>query len=439
MQEIVGNNILILGYGREGQSVHQYLLKNYSDLKIAVADQKQNLKVPHKTLAFLGNGYLSYLSDFDTVIRSPGIPFATKELQFAIKNGVHVTSSTNIFFAAFPGQVIGVTGTKGKSTTASLITQILKTKYPDVKLAGNIGKPILEYLNEITEKTLFVFELSSHQLEDCHYSPYLAVILNIFPEHLDYYADIDCYYQAKTQIVKFQNPNDQVVFDAQNDISLKLANLSRGIKHPVYSNLETLKQLIPLKELSLLGDGNYKNIAMAMAVGRIFNINNSQIHQALKNFQPLPHRLEFIGNINGIKFYNDSLATVPEATIHALNALGNDVQTLIVGGFDRGLDFSKLAKTINEHSGLKNLILFPTTGEKIFAEIIKLNPQNLTRFQKLAANSMPEAVALAFKNTSQNKICLLSPACASFNLFKDYADRGDQFRKAVKQQRANLS
>ncbi|TSC63336.1 MAG: hypothetical protein G01um101493_446 [Microgenomates group bacterium Gr01-1014_93] len=362
--------ILILGIGREGKSALEFLKKNLPDLEIGTADQK------------ISKNYLDKLEDCDVIIKSPGIPYLP-EVKKAKENGKIISSSTQIFFDLCKGKIIGVTGTKGKSTTASLIFEVLKAAGFNVFLVGNIGQPALELLGKISENSWVVYELSSFQLTDLSRSPHIAVITNIYPEHLDWHDNFEDYKKAKENIFKYQTKDDFLIKDK---------------------------------------DG----VSAAKAVAQIFKIPEEIIEKAIKNFKPLPHRLEYIGEFKGIKFYNDSLSTIPQATIYALDKLGDDIQTLIAGGFDRGIDYEVLGPAIAK-SGIKSLILFPETGEKIWQAVEKAGGQQ----EKFNVNSMEEAVKLAFEKTSKGKICLLSPAAASFNMFKDYADRGDQFKKFV--------
>ncbi|OGG24069.1 UDP-N-acetylmuramoylalanine--D-glutamate ligase [Candidatus Gottesmanbacteria bacterium RIFCSPLOWO2_01_FULL_43_11b] len=397
MNEIRGKKILILGFGREGQSVKRFLAAHYPNIIINTADQKD------------GKDYLKHLNEYDTVIRSPGIPSRLQELVDYKKNSGWITTATNIFFSQRKGITMGVTGTKGKSTTASLTAHILKQKFSDVRLVGNIGSPMLDHLDGVTNKTIFVIELSSHQLEDIRYSPHIAILLPIVPEHLDYYASYDAYVRAKTNIIRFQTKKDVVIF---HSTVKKIAETSLGKEIPIVDSKFSAPTL----------RGNTTNIQAAVTVAKYFDISGDTIKKSLGTFHPLPHRLEFVGEYKKIRFFNDSLATIPEATIHALRALGSDVETLIAGGFDRGLDYTILRDYLNKHP-VKTLILFPDTGEKIGRDV---------SIQKFFVRSMEEAVKLAYKHTPKNKICLLSPASASFNLFKDYEDRGNQFKDWVR-------
>lgn len=361
-------HILILGMGREGLVTRKLLQKNKINFGTTDAND--------------GKDYLDKLEKYDVIIKSPGIPYLS-EIKNAKYKGKIITSATSIFFDLFKGKIIGVTGTKGKSTTAALIYEVLKANGLDAYLAGNIGRPALELLEEINEDSIVVYEISSFQLADLTKSPNIAVITNIYEDHLDWHGSLKNYKKAKENIFKYQT---------KKDILIK----------------------------------NKNGIDAAKAVAKIFKIPNKKVEKAIKNFKSLPHRLEFVEKVRGIKFYNDSLATNPYATIFGLKILGDDVETLIAGGFDRGADYSILGPVVAK-SKIKTLILFPDTGEKIWAAVQKANGHQ----EKIDAKSMKEAVKMAFEKTSKGKICLLSPASASFNMFKNYEDRGNQFKKWV--------
>ncbi len=417
--------ILILGYGLEGQSVHKFINFNFPNKEIFIADKESiSADYPVKKI-YSGENYLSELETCDLIIRSPGVPSGHLELKKAISKGIKATSSTNIFFAISPGTKIGITGTKGKSTTSALITHILKQEKEDVRLVGNIGNPPLDNLDAANKETLYVIELSSYQLEDLNYSPHIAVILNIFPEHLDRYISFEDYAGAKKNIVKYQQERDYVVFNPLNKTSRQLAEESLG-KKVAYSK-ELMRDVINENELPLIGPGNLENVQAAIAVAKLLGVSKESMAMSIKTFKPLEHRLEYIGEYYGIKFYNDSLATNPQATINALEALP-DTETLIAGGYDRGLDYKELGRAIIK-SKVKHLILFPTTGEKI-NEAIELI-RNGKVISSYPVDSMEKAIKIAFEQTSSGETCLLSPGSPSFGIFENYKERGDLFKKLV--------
>ncbi|NCS99904.1 hypothetical protein GW765_02895 [Candidatus Parcubacteria bacterium] len=465
LDELKEKKVLILGLGREGIDSFKFLRKIFPKKVLGVGDRLEikNLKLKIKNLIkkdkkvklHLGKDYLRALKDYDVIIKSPGVP--AKILRKFRRASQVITSQTEIFFENCPGKIVGVTGTKGKSTTASLIYQILKTAGLKAHLIGNIGKPVLNLLFSATPNDIYVYELSSHQLfnlkpacpayrtgrRQAGNRPHIAVLLNIYPEHLDYYKNLKEYANAKANITLHQKKDDYLIYNSQNKIVRQIVKKSKAKKNPI-----SKKPYL-------------QNIEAAKAVAKIFKISEKAVERAIKKFKPLPHRLELVGTFKGITFYNDALATIPEATIAALDTLGDGVETIFLGGFDRGISFRNLAKRILK-SKIKNLILFPTTGEKIWREIISLkrlqpthhppafggplNPFKAFLVQRAKRTSfssstspccsgaqyMKDAVKLTYQYTKKGKICLLSCASPSFSIFKDYKEKGNLFKRYVK-------
>lgn len=396
LEEFRNKKIVILGYGREGKDTLLFLKKLFPKKKIGIADQK------------FDKNYLKKLKDYDVIIKSPGIPF-----KIVPRSDLgRITSQTEIFFNNCPGQIVGITGTKGKSTTASLIYDILKAGGLKAHLVGNIGKPVLNLLFSAKPDDIYVYELSSFQLTNLKKSPHVAVLLNIYQEHLDYYRSFQEYIDAKANITLHQNKNGYLVYNSENKIVSQIAKKSRA------------------KKIKVMGDYYDLDKNAARALGEIFKVSRAIIEKAIKNFKPLPHRLELVGTFRSITFYNDSLATIPEATISALDELGDKVETIFLGGFDRGIDYGNLAKRVLR-SKIKNVILFPTSGQRIWQEICR-DPVSV-KFNHFFVNNMREAVKLAYQYTSKNKICLLSCASPSFGIFRDYKEKGNLFKKFAKE------
>ena len=396
LNELKDKKILILGFGREGKDTLFFLKKLFPRKKIDVADQK------------FDKNYLKKLKGYDLIIKSPGIPFKILP-KHSLKK---ISTQTEIFFENCPGKIVGITGTKGKSTTSSMIYKILREGGVKAHLVGNIGKPVLSSLLKARREDVFVYELSSHQLYNLKKSPHIAVLLNIYPEHLDYYRSFTEYAKTKANITLHQAKEDFFVFNSKDKLIRQFAKKTKAKKIPIEGKYYSL------------------NKAAAKAVGKIFKIPDKIISKVLKDFKYLVHRLEPVGTFGGITFYNDALATIPEATLAAIEALGRRVETIMLGGFERNITFRNLAEKVLK-SKIKTVILFPTTGEKIWREILRqAHGKKLPKH--FFTNNMREAVALAYQHTNKGKICLLSTASSSFSIFKDYKEKGNLFKKYVK-------
>ena len=414
------DRVLILGFAREGQSTYKFLRSKFPKLIIGLADQKTPDWIPDdpKTEKYFSPDYLSQsliTNHYHLIIKTPGISPHKPEIIAAKTKGAKFTSHTQIFFEICPSKkTIGITGTKGKSTTTSLIHHILTANGIPAVLAGNIGRPALDFLPEITPETWVIMELSSYQLMDLNTSPHIAVLLSIYPDHLDYHTDFIEYKTAKLNITKFQTPNDYLI------TQLKVP--TRAQKIPLFRP----SQPIPSQ---LLGSHNQLNIQPAVIIGNLLDIPEAKIFSAVNNFTPLDTRLQLVATKNGIRFFADTLATIPEATIAAIDALHPDVYTLIAGGHERKQNYSELAKKILS-GNIKTLILFPATGTRIWEEVKKIGGRKINHF---FASSMSDAVKMALDHTASGKICVLSPAAPSFTLFKDYRDESNQYRKFIQE------
>ncbi len=423
LKQLNGKKICILGFGREGQATFRALRLYAPDAQVTVADQ-QNVTLPEGVTDVClqaGSDWLKDLDRFDVVIKSPGIP-PCPELAAL---GTKLTNATQIFLdtvAEDGATVIGVTGSKGKSTTSTLIHLMLDAAGHDAFLIGNIGKPSLDYVEESSRNTVFVMEMSSYQLMDIVRSPHIAVITSFFPEHLDYHGSVDAYMEAKKHITKFQNTDDVVFFNGQSEGAKEIAHASDGNKIPFTPN----DAPVTLEETRLIGTHNLGNIAAASKVTEYLGVPKDIRIAVLKDFPGLPHRLQKLGTFQSIEWVDDAISTTPESAIAALEALKGRVVTIILGGQDRGNDFRTLAETITA-SPIKNIILFPGSG----ARIRKAMEETQAAVTFFDADSMEAAVRIAKEVTPQGTICLLSTASPSYGMFKNFEDKGDQFRRCI--------
>ncbi len=435
--------ILILGFGIEGRSTYNFIRKYFPNKKLYIADKNNNLKLKDDNVQInCGVAYLENLDDYDIIMKSPGISLKgidTSKIKEKIK------SQLELLLENFNVYTIGITGTKGKSTTSSLIYEILKAQNKKVLLMGNIGVPAFDCLEQIKENMYLVLEMSSHQLEFMDYSPNISIILNVYEEHLDHYNSFDAYVDAKCNIYIHQKKGDYYIYnlDISKIIEKNAKFKTEATKYGVTLNGSTEKEdnkvyikneQVYINDKSvynindnrqLLGKHNLNNIMFVLTVSEILKLDLNKTIDTINNFKALPHRIECVGKYNDITFYNDSIATIPEATINSIEALGQ-VNTLIVGGIDRGVSFDKFISYLN-NSNIENLICLPTTGHKIGKQI---DNKHINIFY---VENMEQAVDDAKKNTRKDGICLLSPAAASYGFFKNFEDRGNRFKELVKE------
>lgn len=424
--------IAILGFGLEGKSTLKFLKeKEYENLQ--VFDEKlQGDDIEND---------LTKLSEFDVIFRSPGIHKNHPELVKALEKGAQVTSATKLFFDICPCPIIGVTGTKGKGTTSTLIYEILKDTGKDVYLGGNIGLPALELMKDIWKESLVILELSSFQLQDLEKSPHIAVVLNTTSEHLDYHKDSEEYQSAKESIVKFQNRKDFAVLNLDYKYYERFENLGEAEKFFVSVGKKVKKgayvshgviyvgseEICKTDEVGLIGPHNLENILPAVMATSILKIPKNHISKSIKKFKGLPHRLEFAGEHNEVRFYNDSFSTTPETCIAALNSFKEPL-ILIAGGSEKKSDYTELGQVIFEKENLQDVILMGDTAQIIKKAILK-NGDPKCSIATVA--NYHDAFDLALEKAWRGSIVLLSPACASFGLFKNYKERGEKFKEWV--------
>ncbi len=424
--------IAILGFGQEGKAILKFLKKNQPQVKPVILDKKRDPK------------YLSKLKNFDIVYRSPGVPYNLPQIQKAIKEGVKFSSATDLFFQNVKGVIIGITGTKGKSTTSTLLYQMMKNAGRDVYLGGNIGKPALELLPKLKKNSITILELSSFQLQDLKHSPQIAIILDVFPDHLDAHRSLKEYLQAKDSIVKYQKKKDLVFYFPSNKYSKAIAQKSRGRKIPVtYLSALPYGHIRTNMPIRLPGSHNRKNIAMVMAVAKHLKVPEKIIVRTLKKFSGLPHRLQLVRTIKGIKFYNDSASTNPGTSTAAIKSFPNQPKIIIMGGKDKKLDYEPVAEAAYTED-VKLVVLFGENKKKIGLALDKV-------VKTRTAGSLESALTLAYREAQKlinlpRKISsksrgrqtyklinlIFSPGAASFDMFENYKARGKTFNKIVK-------
>lgn len=424
--------IAILGFGLEGKSTLEFL-KSERFENLTIFDEKlkgDDIK-----------NDLSQLNDFDMIFRSPGIHKDHPELVRARENGAQITSATKLFFEICPCPIIGVTGTKGKGTTSTLIYEILKDAGKDVYLGGNIGLPALDLMKDIWKESIVILELSSFQLHDLEKSPHVAVVLNTTSEHLDYHKNSEEYQEAKESIVKFQGKRDFAVLNLDYKYYKKFEVLGEAEKYFVSVRKKVAKgayvshdviyiedeDICKIDEVGLIGPHNLENILPAAMVASILKIPKNFISKTIKEFKGLPHRLEFAGEKKGVRFYNDSFSTTPETCIAALNSFENSL-ILIAGGSEKNSNYDELGRVIFEKENLKDVILMGDTAQIIKKAILKYGEP---KCDIAIAPNYHEAFDLALEKAWNGSIVLLSPACASFGLFKNYKERGEKFKNWV--------
>ncbi len=417
--------VLILGFGREGRSTYDVIRRNLPDKHIGIADMRQIELDDANVTLHCGEDYLDAIEKYETVIKTPGISFR----DVAVSSNIEVTCQTDLFLRFSKGVCIGVTGTKGKTTTSTLIYEILKQAGKNACLIGNMGIPVLDSL-ENGDALAAVIEMSSHQLEYTTASPHIAVMTNIYPEHLDHYNGFSGYVSAKMNIIRHQVGCDYFIcnasqnFDEYYNFSKTETNVIRVCENGGKGDEEIIAAAAANERLK--GAHNKQNVCLAATAARCLGISEDDILEAIKNFKGIENRMEPIGEYYGIKFYNDAIATIPHAVECAVEAL-DDVDTLIFGGMDRGIDYSGFEKYL-EKCKVRNIIGMPDTGVNICNLLLERGcTKNI-----IIANTMEEAVDAAFRFTEKGKSCIMSPAASSYNVYKDFEHKGNHYKELVK-------
>ena len=453
-QFIQEKRVAIIGLGVSNIPLLSYL--HNLNCQVGIFDKNEIEKLDRKAVQeikdykfelYTGPEALQHLKNYAVIFRSPSCMPDTPEIALEVEKGAILTSEIEMVLKLCPGTVIGITGTEGKTTTSSIIYAIIQKSGKPCYLGGNIGKPLFTEIKNMTPETIVVLELSSFQLVDADVSPQISVVTNIYPDHLNVHKSYEEYREAKKNIFKHQDANGLVVLNYDNEFTREFSKEAKG-KVIFFSSKEKLengyiyddtnktikccengirRHLIKKQEIKLRGIHNYENICTALAAtSTIVNVD-TQI-QAIKEFTGVEHRLEFVREINGVKWYNDSIGTSPASTIAGLKSFDENI-ILLAGGSDKGLDYTEIGKTIAKKVG--TLILTGPTSEKIEkATKEALKEKNITIYY---CSNMQEAVNTAYEVANQGNVVLLSPASASFDLYKNFADRGNKFKECVQE------
>lgn len=422
--------VAIAGYGVEGKASYNYWRQLGHEVTVVDEGELSPYNLPYGSSSILGKRAFKSLQDFDMVVRTPSLP------PYSIRTNGKIWSATNEFFAQCPAPIIGLTGTKGKGTTASLIASILQAAGKTVHLVGNIGVPALDELPSINADDIVVFELSSFQLWDLEKSPHIAVVLMIEPDHLDVHKNMSEYVGAKANICAHQGEGDLTLYHPTNDISSRIATRSAGQQKryaipedgQVYIKENTFfvqdQALCSTEALQLPGAHNLENACAAISAALGFTDDTAAIEKGLRSFTGLPHRLKRVREVRGVTYYDDSIATTPGSAIAAIKAF-SEPKLLILGGKDKGADYNELVQRCKATD--THVLTIGSNGPMI----AKLCRKHHVAVTELTGKSMDEIVAEAHEIAESGSAVILSPAAASFDMFKSYSDRGEQFVAAV--------
>ncbi len=423
-----GKKIAILGFGYEGKSAIKFF--NQIGAEVNIYDEYPSDDLPKN--ATVSNPGKWELDKYDLVVRSPGLS------PHKIKTTTKVSSVTQLFFELTQATIVGITGTKGKGTTVTLVSKILNEAGIKNHLLGNIGKPALDELGEINDSDIVIYEMSSFQLWDMSLSPHLAVVLMVEPEHLNVHEDLEDYICAKANISKHQSPEDVTIMHPSNELSARVGMNGEGIKKK-YMSGDTARieagelvigssVIMPVKEFGLIGPHNRENICAATTVAWEITQDKDAVRRAVAGFKGLEHRLEFVREVRGVKYYNDSFATIPSATIAAINSFDGKKIVVVLGGSDKGSDFTGLAEAIANHPRINQVILIGETATKINQDLESLGYRKAIKLE----GDIKTIVAKASGFAKAGDVVLFSPACASFDMFDNYKQRGELFKQTVR-------
>ena len=449
---IKNKKVAIIGLGVSNLPLLDYFYNKNSI--VTIFDGREIEKIPkdiadkierYKMEIHTGKNYLSNLNEFDLILRSPSCLPTTPELEKEAERGAIVTTEIELLMKMCPCQIIGITGSDGKTTTTTLIYEVLKNAGYKTYVGGNIGTPLFTKLNEIMPDDKVVLELSSFQLMGMDVSPDIAVITNISPNHLNVHKDYQEYIDSKKNIFKYQNKDGILVLNYDNEITRECSNEANG-KVIFFSSKEKIdqgyivdgdiikkcedklrKHVVNTKELILRGMHNYENVCSALAATSTL-VDEEKAIEIIKEFPGVEHRIEFVKEIDNVKWFNDSASTTPSRGISALNSFTEEI-VLIAGGADKNLDYTPVGKPILDK--VKTLILMGQTAEKIFNAVKQEEENQKKEISIYMAKDLQEAVNLARRYAKPEQIVLFSPASTSFDMFKDMYDRGRKFKEII--------
>ncbi|MBC7565309.1 UDP-N-acetylmuramoyl-L-alanine--D-glutamate ligase [Candidatus Saccharibacteria bacterium] len=422
--------IAIAAYGVEGQASYRYYSKDPTN-DVTIFDQNPALVGPEGATIVLGTDAFEKLGGYELILRSPPIA------PYHLRTDGKIWSATNEFFAKCPADIIGVTGTKGKGTTASLIASILEAAGQKVWLVGNIGVPALDILEQVQPSDVVVYELSSFQLWDLEAAPRTAVVLFIEQEHLDVHKDMAEYVAAKGNITKFQTSDDLLIFNVENEFSRQIAEGSAAqkvgypgratthIEDGYFYNGE--QKMCSVDILQIPGEHNRSNAIAAIDAVWKYTQDAAAIEKGLHAFKGLPHRLAYVASVSDVAYYDDSIATTPTSAVAALTSF-TQPKVIILGGSDKGGDYRPLLIELIKNTSIRAIVSIGANGAAITG---MLDDQNLVKVHRVDSKDMNDIVATAASLAQPGDVVILSPAAASFDMFKNYADRGQQFIDAV--------
>jgi UDP-N-acetylmuramoylalanine--D-glutamate ligase len=444
--KLSGRKILVVGMARSGLAVADFLVRKGAQVKITDKRGPEQLSGEIRQLEKLavkcevGGHRLDSFLEADLVVVSPGVPLKIPEIQAAIQSGREVISEIELASRFLLGKVVGITGSNGKTTTTTLIGQILKTAGFVVQVGGNIGTALTSLVETSTPETINVVELSSFQLEAItSFRPNIAMVLNITPDHLDRYDDFEDYTHAKLNIFRNQTGSDFAVLNLEDRIlgqyagslaarvlqfsGRQLVEEGTGFdgRRLLFQRRNQIEVSIPIEPIQLRGRHNLENVAAAITAARLLGASPATIAEAVYGFKGVEHRLELVAEYRGVQFYNDSKATNADATIKALEAFESGV-IIILGGKDKGGDFSVLRPFITQRT--RAVVLLGEASEKIRLQLQGTVPM-------IQSRDMRHAVMEAFQMAEKGDTVLLAPACASFDLFQNFEHRGREFKEAV--------